>query len=149
MTSGELALFQAPVAADAARVTGPDGAVRVFPLTGASFAFRETDRVGIYRLEWLAGEQAIRTDRFAINLFAPAESEIRPRLSAQLGSLTLTQSESDALGQREWWLIAAAAALALLLLEWWLYHRRNRLPMRRAPGRIASPRWRSAPRATP
>ena len=149
LTSGELALFQAPVSADAARVTGPDGAVRVFPLTGASFAFRETDRVGIYRLEWLAGEQAIRTDRFAINLFAPAESEIRPRLSAQLGSLTLTQSESDALGQREWWLIAAAAALALLLLEWWLYHRRNRLPMRRAPGRIASPRWRSAPRATP
>ncbi len=149
LTSGELALFQAPVSADAARVTGPDGAVQLFPLTGASFAFRETERVGIYRLEWLAGEQAIRTDRFAINLFAPAESEIRPLSSAQLGSLSLSQSESDALGQREWWLIAVAAALALLLLEWWLYHRRNRLPMRRAPGKIATSRWwRSAPRAT-
>ena len=149
LTSGELALFQAPVAAESARITGPDGLPQSYPITGPYIAYRETEQVGIYRLEWLAGDQVLRSGRFAINLFEPQESDIQPRETVQFGNLTLSQAETDALGQREWWLLAAATALAILLWEWWLYHHRNRIPLRRPPGASPTLRQRLFPSMNP
>lgn len=130
LNSGELALFPAPLAAETARITGPDGEPKLLPVTSPTVAFHDTESTGLYRLEWMAGEQVIRSDAFAINSFQPLESDIQPREKVQFGDITLSQSETDALGQREWWQIAASIALLLLVGEWWLYHHRNRLPKR-------------------
>ena len=145
LNRGELALFSAPLAADTARITGPDGDLQLLPVTSPTVAFQDTESTGLYRLEWLAGEQVIRSDAFAINSFQPQESDIRPREAVQFGDITLSQSETDALGQREWWSIAATIALVLLVGEWWLYHHRNRLPKRVPAGAPTSLRQRIFP----
>ena len=138
LTSADFAVFQPPVTADSARITLPDGQELRYPIVGAVFSFPETLQVGIYRLDWLAMETTLRTEFFAVNLFAPTESEIRPRVGNPLSNLPLPTDTSDSLGQREWWSLATATALSLLLLEWWLYHRRNRSPRQPAKSHLPS-----------
>ena len=51
------------------------GCLSPIPSLVLYIAYRETEQVGIYRLEWLAGDQVLRSERFAINLFEPQESD--------------------------------------------------------------------------
>jgi hypothetical protein len=71
---------------------------------------------------------------FAVNLFNPSESAIRPAPIIRLGRVEVTAAVRDELGQYEIWPWLAALAFALLLIEWWVYHRGATLP--------AGPGWR-------
>jgi hypothetical protein len=104
-------------------VTGPDGKEKVLehserdPRT--DFVFGDTDRVGIYRVQW----ENSSPRSFAVNLLDPEESQIEPRPVVQIGA------ERQASGQesrqpREVWKWFALAALLILLLEWYIYNRR-------------------------
>ncbi len=86
--------------------------------------FADTHRVGVYTV---VSNQAV-LGSFAVNLFDPAESNIRPAPAIRLGRTDVPAAARSALGQFEIWPWLAAVALALLLVEWWLYHRGSTLP---------------------
>jgi hypothetical protein len=65
---------------------------------------------------------------FAVNLFSPAESAIRPVESLAIGQTAVeTEAEGD-VGQRELWPWLLAIAVVVLLVEWWVHHRGTRWP---------------------
>ena len=90
----------------------------------AGVVFADTHLVGVYTV---VSNQAV-LGSFAVNLFDPAESNIRPAPAIRLGRVEVPAAARNALGQFEIWPWLAAAALALLLVEWWLYHRGSTLP---------------------
>lgn len=87
-----------------------------------AFVFGGTDELGVYNV--LAEGQPL--ERFAVNLFDSAESDIRPRAqnAVKIGFVEVEgQSTREAARQESWrWLLLAA--LAVLLLEWYIYNRR-------------------------
>jgi len=86
--------------------------------------FSDTSEVGIYEVRYeSASGQAV--DYFAVNVFDPAESNIRPATNIQVGRSKVAASGATEVGRRELWPWLAATALAVLMLEWWLYHRRQ------------------------
>jgi hypothetical protein len=82
------------------------------------FAFKNTERVGVYRAAWPGGGRL-----FAVNLLDAEESNIQPRDIIVIGS-TNVESGKERGSVHETWKWVAVAALALLLLEYALYHRR-------------------------
>ncbi len=86
--------------------------------------FADTHLVGVYTV---VSNQAV-LGSFAVNLFDPAESNIRPAPAIRLGRTEVPAAARNALGQFEIWPWLAAGALVLLLVEWWLYHRGSTLP---------------------
>jgi hypothetical protein len=60
---------------------------------------------------------------FAVNLFDPFESNIRPQTSIRIGRDDVSASAPQEQGTLEIWPWIAAAAFGLLLVEWWVYHR--------------------------
>jgi len=107
------------------RVRSPSGQTyRLTPeVSGTTFA--ETLRSGVYEVE-LQGEAGTDFLAFAVSLFDPGESTVRPAEQIRLGSTTIRPSRSQASGEYEIWPWLALAALALLSLEWWVYHRGSR-----------------------
>jgi len=82
------------------------------------FGFKETEKVGVYRVQWDGGEGS-----FAVNLLDPEESNLQPRDEITIGNTKLSAGRTA--GQvHDTWKWGAAGALALLLLEWALYYRR-------------------------
>jgi hypothetical protein len=82
----------------------------------------ETGELGVY--EGRSGGKTVR--RFAVNLFDPAESAIRPDAAPaiKIGEVTVSGETSWEAGRREIWKYLALAGLAVLLLEWYIYVRR-------------------------
>jgi Ca-activated chloride channel homolog len=116
-----------PLAADALRVTLPDGSLRELPVIGREMTFAETDQLGVYTIEAIRAGQPTQTESFAVNLFSPPESDITPR-TASLGGQALQTNTADERQPLELWPWVALLALAVLVLEWVYYHRRQRLP---------------------
>lgn len=137
---GDTLAIQPPAAADAIRVTLPDGAAEVLPVSGGALAFANTALPGLYRLEALENDTVSARDAFAVNLFAPQESDIRPQTSINLGRQTVTPGEREDVGQFEFWPPLALAALIVLLLEWYAYHRRMRVPVVTRPTQVRAGR---------
>ncbi|MBI4771121.1 MAG: hypothetical protein HY784_12105 [Chloroflexi bacterium] len=97
----------------------------------------------MYAANYLGPDGLQGTDYFAVNLFDPGESNIRPAPFITLGRAPLAAARRDEAGQRELWPWLAGAGLAILLLEWWVYHRGMTLPA--ASGRrwaLLRRRWR-------
>ena len=143
---GDVLVISPPLLADSARITAPDGAVRELPVTGETLAYTDTGQLGLYLLEILQDGEVRQSQHFAVNLFAPGESDISPAPEAQLqlgGGQTAVASDEQ-LGLREFWMWLAAAALLILVIEWYVYHRRLQAPtlLRPRQGRIRFP-WRS------
>jgi Ca-activated chloride channel family protein len=120
-------------------VADPTGAVFALSETQAGLAFAETRRLGVYTV--FSGQSIL--GYFAVNLFDPAESNIRPADTIQIGRSPVAASPREAQGQLEIWPWLAGAAFLLLLIEWWVYHRGATLPavsgwrglfVRRKPG---------------
>jgi hypothetical protein len=65
---------------------------------------------------------------FAVNLFNPTESKIRPQPTIRIGRGEVAASAREEAGQLEIWPWLAGAALVILLVEWWVYHRGSTLP---------------------
>ena len=137
------------------RVTLPDGTVEeIAPgATGAStVSFVNTRQLGIYRVEVIKAPapsaspgatpaasptpdpsgspqpQPPTDDRnmFAVDLFAPDESNIRPGDGARISSLGADlpgEQAAAGMARDEFWPLVAALALAFLIVEWLVYER--------------------------
>ncbi|PJF38851.1 MAG: hypothetical protein CUN54_09960, partial [Phototrophicales bacterium] len=53
---------------------------------------------------------------------------IAPLEEINLGGATITEAETEEIGQREFWPWLALAGLIILLIEWYVYHNRLRVP---------------------
>jgi len=111
-------------------IEDPHGMRYSAPATEAGVIFADTQALGAYTV---FSNQSI-LGSFAVNLFNPAESNIRPAQIIRIGRGDVAASARDEAGQLEIWPWLAALAFALLLIEWWVYHRGVTLP--------AGPGWR-------
>ncbi len=119
------------IAAGGLTITTPSGQSLPLQAGESGFVFTGTDEIGIYRaFAEGGGPDAPAAGAFAVNLFAPEESDLRPRERISLGGAALEASAQSEVGQRELWPLIAAAGLVLLLLEWWVYQRGSLLPAR-------------------
>jgi hypothetical protein len=76
--------------------------------------------MGLYRLE----TDTDQVDHFAVNLFAPTESNIQPGHQETESDMPLAAAGGATERSRlEWWPWFAGAALAVLILEWLVYQR--------------------------
>jgi Ca-activated chloride channel homolog len=102
-----------------ALVTRPDG-TRVQWLSRTDRLFSLIPGLGIYQIRW--GEEG--SLRFAVNLFSPQESDVKPAGTLRLGPADgAGQEERPLQGRRELWRPLAFAALVFLMLEWLVYQR--------------------------
>ncbi len=129
---GEPLALQPPAAADSVRLALPGGGQQTLPVTGGPLVFASTEQAGLYTAEALENGAVVSRAAFAVNLFEPLESDIRPRAAVTVGRQTVAPGAREDVGQLEFWPLLALAALAVLLLEWHIYHRRMRVPSRRA-----------------
>ncbi len=104
-------------------VAAPSGKLYTLFPSAASLAFTNTDEPGYYAVNFLS-KDTTRAEYFAVNLFDPSESNIRPADSLQVGQTTLTPAAAGQTGLRELWPWLAGLALLVLLVEWLVYHRR-------------------------
>jgi hypothetical protein len=121
---GESLSIQPPFEATGVRVTLPDSTTQDLPMGRSALAFADTQEPGIYRVDILQGDQVIQSAPFAVNLFAPNESNIAPQPSITLSGNVITPAAREEVGQREYWPWAALLALLVLLIEWYVYQRR-------------------------
>lgn len=118
---------------DRLTVVAPGG--REYPVTRSaqdSFQFAATDVPGVY----VVRQGAAATERFAVNLFDRAESDVGVRPSQDPESQTLRPADiriGDAdiaaatdrtPARHELWKVLLAGALFVLVLEWYIYNRR-------------------------
>jgi hypothetical protein len=138
LAPGAPLLFALPPQVDAVRVTRPDGSLARLAVEGGQAIFADTAQLGVYRAEWQDAAGVPATASFAVNLFSPPESNVRPAdlvlgnegtLSVAGGGEPVGDREADNPGagvrraRREWWRPLAFAALALLVVEWLVYQR--------------------------
>ncbi|MFQ5614878.1 MAG: BatA and WFA domain-containing protein [Anaerolineales bacterium] len=122
LAPNEAILIRPGTAVDQVIIASPSGQTYSPALTENGFDFRETGALGLYAVNYIS-DNAQSADFFAVNLFAPAESDIRPNPDLKIGQTTITQTSEDTLGQRELWPWLAAIAIMIITLEWWVYHR--------------------------
>jgi len=83
-----------------------------------------SETLGVYAVNYLSPD-GHWAEFFAVNLFAPEESDIAPQSNIRIGQATVEHAGADAVGQVEYWPWLAGLAFVVLLVEWWAYHRRN------------------------
>jgi hypothetical protein len=86
-----------------------------------AFRFSGTDELGVYTVTGGQDQQ-----RFAVNLFDAAESDIRPlaQNAVKIGFIEVPGQSSLEPARVEAWTWLLLAALSVLLLEWYIYNRR-------------------------
>jgi hypothetical protein len=131
--------LRAPANVERLTVVAPGG--REIPVTRSaqdSFQFAATDTPGVYEVRQGAatGEANTARERFAVNLFDRAESDVGVRPSQDPESQTLRPADiriGDAdiaaaidrtPARHELWKVLLAGALFVLVLEWYIYNRR-------------------------
>ena len=123
--------FSLPPEVESVWVTRPDGSRTRLLVERGSAVFADTAQLGIYQAAWSRPlDEVDRTDRgqigFAVNLFSPPESDVKPADDLPLASAG-GRGEADAgeptQARREWWRPLAFVALALLIVEWLVYQR--------------------------
>jgi hypothetical protein len=107
-------------------IASPSNQVFTVRPAGGEVVFKDTQELGAYGVTLISGDQQA-IDYFAVNLFDPAESDIRPADTIRVGQSDITSAQADETGWQEWWPWLAALALLILLIEWWVYHGRKRL----------------------
>lgn len=109
-------------------IEDPHGTRYAATATEAGVVFADTRALGVYSV--FSNQSSLGA--FAVNLFNPAESGIRPAQVVRVGRGEVAASPREAQGQLEVWSWWAAAAFILLVVEWWVYQRGPTLPT--APG---------------
>jgi hypothetical protein len=100
-------------------ITRPDGATDRPDVSAGQLIYTRTDQLGVYRIN-LSDEQSYS---FAVNLFAPRESQISPAQNLNIAGVPLTGAAAGQGAPREWWRALALIALGILTAEWLVYHR--------------------------
>jgi hypothetical protein len=122
---GAVVSLSLPPDVQAARVARPDGSRMDVEVRGGQAILADTGMLGIYRVAWGEGGQAA----FAVNLFAPSESDLEParNLALSAGEAETSGAASEGGGargaRREWWRPLALIALLVLFAEWLVHHR--------------------------
>ena len=131
LSVGDPLVIQPPLLADDVRITLPTGETSDLPVNGSALVFTDTNQLGLYRLEIVQAGEVVRSQNFAVNLFATGESDIAPVAEEDLtlGGGAVEAETNEQLGLQEFWGLLVILALLALLLEWFVYHRRLRLPM--------------------
>lgn len=107
---------------EALQITAPSGNAFHYTPSEEGIFFSETSEPGIYEVNYMgAGEQS--ADFFAVNLFAPEESDIEPAQSIRVGKNEIPRTAETALGKHDLWPWLAAGGLLFLIAEWGIYHR--------------------------
>ena len=109
-------------------VEKPSGETWTEAVEEGGMLFADTDQLGLYNviLRDTSGDRSAGS--FAVNLFSPLESEIRPATAIQLGQRAVEAPSETEVGQRELWPLLVAAAFVILTVEWWVHFRGMRLP---------------------
>jgi hypothetical protein len=116
---GDIKVLRAAGSRAKLRVTTPGGKVEELDRAArADFAFAGTHELGVYTAE--AGDDR---QRFAVNLFDPAEGDIAPREAVSVGNQTV-EAGKPRKQPRDLWKFAVLAGLVVLLVEWWIYNKR-------------------------
>jgi aerotolerance regulator-like protein/VWA domain-containing protein len=113
-----------PLDATSILFTLPDRSTRDMPIDRQTVVFADTESPGIYSADIHGQEKVIQSAQFAVNLFAPTESDIAPQKTLSLSGNTIAPAVREEVGQREFWPWAALLALIILLMEWYVYQRR-------------------------
>ncbi len=110
------------------QVTRPDGT----QVTLDDAPYTDTQLPGIYTLEEFRDGDLEARHRYAVNLFAPAESRIAPQQELNVPQVSGLQSAvtRDRVGRQEFWRWLAALALIILVIEWLVYQRNSLLYLR-------------------
>lgn len=103
-------------------VTTPSGKEITVPRgLGNAYQFIDTEELGIYTARWSEDE----VQRFAVNLFDPAESNIPAASKLTFGPEEVEQTGSNReVAKQEAWKFFLLLALAALAAEWYFYNRR-------------------------
>ncbi len=109
-------------------VQKPDGSRWTAEVGEEDLFFTETDAPGLYTVLLRDAAADRPAGSFAVNLFSPAESAIRPVESLQIGQTQVETEDEGDVGQRELWPWLLAIAVAVLIVEWWVHHRGTRWP---------------------
>jgi hypothetical protein len=104
-------------------ITDPNGQSYTAP-AATSVLFANTETLGFYSVK--SNQRALGV--FAVNLFNPTESNIRPAASVRVGQSAITAAAREELGQYEIWPWLAGLGLLVLFIEWWVYQRGTTLP---------------------
>jgi Ca-activated chloride channel homolog len=123
---GSSVIIKPDPSVDTVAIASPSNQVFTVRPAGGDVVFKDTQELGAYGVTLLSGDQQA-IDYFAVNLFDPAESNIRPADTIRVGQSQITSAQADETGWQEWWPWLAALALLILLIEWWVYHGRKRL----------------------
>ncbi|MEJ2210337.1 MAG: VWA domain-containing protein, partial [Anaerolineae bacterium] len=134
VTPGAAVALSLPPEVEEATLTRPDGSTLRLVPDGGRIVLDDTAALGPYLLSWAGQEQA----GFAVNLFAPLESDLRPAETLPLAGIDPAQEGATGpqRAQREWWRPLAWLALALLLVEWLVYHRAALVTLRQKLPRL-------------
>ncbi|GAB4494152.1 MAG: BatA and WFA domain-containing protein [Anaerolineales bacterium] len=119
---GESLTLAPPPGVEQIVIAAPSGQLYTLLPSAASLAFTNTEEIGTYAVNFLSKDTA-RAEYFAVNLFDPSESNIRPAETLQIGQTSLAPAAAEQTGLRELWPWLAGLALAVLLIEWMVYHR--------------------------
>ncbi|MGO8744798.1 MAG: vWA domain-containing protein [Thermoguttaceae bacterium] len=102
-------------------VHAPDGrSIQLKEGRQGKCVFSDTGNLGIYDVQ-SAGKTV---ERFAVNLFQPAESDISARPEIKIGRVEVQGESAPQSVRRDLWKILLLAGLAVSLLEWYIYNRR-------------------------
>jgi hypothetical protein len=133
---GESLAIVPPPAAGQVVIASPSGETYPLAVEGGTLKFSHTDTTGYYAVNFLSPDST-SVEYFAVNLFEPAESNIRPREAIQIGRADVAPGTPAQVGQRELWTWLAALALLVLMIEWQAFHRRQ-IPLGRILKRTGS-----------
>ncbi|HVA25999.1 MAG TPA: VWA domain-containing protein [Chloroflexota bacterium] len=125
-TPGDSVLIQPVPQADEIDVRKPDGSSRGFKPAGKPVGYSDTDATGLYQVTQKSHGKVVQEQLFAINLTDPAESDIAPHSSLNIGGSILRQNDTIEWtpAKHELWPWVLLAAVGLLTFEWYWYHRR-------------------------
>ena len=116
---GQAVSVALPPDVESAVFTRPDGSTVRAGSEAGQAVFAETAGLGVYQAAWGEDRQAL----FAVNLFAPQESDVRPADSLPLSGSGEGAAAGTQQARREWWRPLAIIALVLLMAEWLVYRR--------------------------
>ena len=109
-------------------VQKPDGSRWSAEVGEEDLFFTETDTPGLYTVLLRDAAADRLAGSFAVNLFSPAESAIRPIDNLSIGQTAVEAEDEGDVGQRELWPWLLTIAVIVLIVEWWVHHRGARWP---------------------
>ncbi|HLH74628.1 MAG TPA: VWA domain-containing protein [Chloroflexota bacterium] len=122
---GSPAVIQIRPGVDRVVVQGPANQHWEIHPSGSSLSFTQTSLAGLYQATEYIGSQSVATQQFAVNMFSPSESDLRPRANLvdhDSASAPTPAEQRPIIHEYAPWLLLLV--VPLMLGEWWWFHRR-------------------------